>query len=88
MSFDRYLQKYIDLFTDGKTGLSIFVPLCGKSLDLKWYVSANVHFIGNKVDIFFYKLKSCYKHVKKKICFVRMCLVDVISALLQGCVQV
>ena len=36
---NRMLQKYINLLTDGKAGLNIFVPLCGKSVDLKWYIS-------------------------------------------------
>ncbi|XP_070557157.1 probable thiopurine S-methyltransferase isoform X2 [Ptychodera flava] len=32
-----YLIDNIDLLTGGKKGIKIFVPLCGKSIDLKWF---------------------------------------------------
>ena len=32
----NFLVKYIDKLTDGKAKTRVFVPLCGKSLDMLW----------------------------------------------------
>lgn len=38
----RLLQKYLDLLVDGRSGLRIFFPLCGKAVDMKWYGMAGI----------------------------------------------
>lgn len=46
------LQKHIQKLTQGKTRQSIFVPLCGKSLDMKWLLDQGHEVIGNEcVDV-------------------------------------
>ncbi|XP_069127814.1 probable thiopurine S-methyltransferase [Argopecten irradians] len=40
------LEKHIDRLTDGKTNLRIFVPLCGKSIDLKWLADQGHEVVG------------------------------------------
>ena len=40
------LIKHFDLLTDGRQNVSAFVPLCGKSVDLKW-----IHERGETFDL-------------------------------------
>lgn len=35
--FCRLLQKYLDVLLNGRRGLRIFFPLCGKAVEMKWY---------------------------------------------------
>jgi len=37
LSHNRFVQKYMDQLTGGNSNQHIFVPLCGRSRDLKWY---------------------------------------------------
>ncbi|XP_002736535.2 putative thiopurine S-methyltransferase [Saccoglossus kowalevskii] len=54
-----FLLKYVDLLTNGKTGLRIFVPLCGKTVDMKWLADMGHHVIG--VDICRMALKQFFE---------------------------
>lgn len=38
----RLLQKHLDLLVNGRSGLRIFFPLCGKAVDMKWYGAAGI----------------------------------------------
>ncbi|PIK50874.1 putative thiopurine S-methyltransferase isoform X2 [Apostichopus japonicus] len=40
------LRNNIDKLTNGQTGLRILVPLCGKSVDLKWLADQGHHVVG------------------------------------------
>ncbi len=33
--FFRFLAKYLDKLVNGRSGITVFVPLCGKSVDMK-----------------------------------------------------
>lgn len=35
--FDRMLKKYIHLVLAGRSKICFFLPLCGKTVDMKWY---------------------------------------------------
>ncbi|CAH1776284.1 unnamed protein product [Owenia fusiformis] len=43
------LETYIEPLTDGRTELKIFVPLCGKSVDLKWLCDRGHHVVGVEI---------------------------------------
>ena len=43
---DKRLQKHIHLLTKGQSSISIFVPLCGKSLDLVWLATQGHSVVG------------------------------------------
>ena len=43
---DKRLKKYIHLLTKGQPSVSIFVPLCGKSLDLVWLATQGHSVMG------------------------------------------
>ncbi len=38
--FDRMLESNIDKVLAGRTGVRFFFPLCGKTVDMKWYEKA------------------------------------------------
>lgn len=42
------LQKHIHLLTEGKNSQRFFLPLCGKSVDLKWLAQQGHDVIGNE----------------------------------------
>lgn len=42
------LQKYLTLLTSGKSQQRIFLPLCGKSVDLKWLIEQGHEVVGNE----------------------------------------
>lgn len=44
------LIKHFDLLTDGRQNVSAFVPLCGKSVDLKWIHERGHRVIGLEFD--------------------------------------
>ncbi|XP_052776657.1 probable thiopurine S-methyltransferase [Mya arenaria] len=41
------LQKHMDRLTQGNNKASVFVPLCGKTLDMKWLLDEGYEVIGN-----------------------------------------
>ncbi len=43
---DSQLQSHINLLTGGKHGLSIFIPFCGKSLDIIWLLKQGHSVVG------------------------------------------
>ncbi len=43
---DAYLTKYLDQLTDGKTENTIFVSLCGDTLDMEWLCSEGYSVVG------------------------------------------
>ncbi|XP_065891481.1 probable thiopurine S-methyltransferase [Dysidea avara] len=47
---DTHLQKYIDQLTGGNSGQHILVPLCGRSLDLKWLVDQGHSVVGVEIS--------------------------------------
>ncbi|XP_065891480.1 probable thiopurine S-methyltransferase isoform X2 [Dysidea avara] len=44
-----FIQKYIDRLTGGNSGQHILVPLCGRSLDLKWLVDQGHSVVGVEI---------------------------------------
>ena len=67
---DKELFKFHDVLTNGKTGLAILVPLCGKSQIMQWFAEGGHHVVGIEwselaVKQFFeenglaYSIKSC-----------------------------
>ena len=46
-----FLQEYFQLLDDGKLkGKRIFVPFCGKSLDMKWFYEKGMSVVGVEVS--------------------------------------
>uniref|UniRef100_A0A8D0B8H7 thiopurine S-methyltransferase n=1 Tax=Salvator merianae TaxID=96440 RepID=A0A8D0B8H7_SALMN len=44
------LKKYLDLFLNGRNGLNIFFPLCGKSVEMKWFADMGHHVVGVEIS--------------------------------------
>uniref|UniRef100_A0A669P103 Thiopurine S-methyltransferase n=1 Tax=Phasianus colchicus TaxID=9054 RepID=A0A669P103_PHACC len=52
------LQKHLDLLVDGRNGLRIFFPLCGKAVDMKWLADMGHSVVG--VDVSEQALKEFF----------------------------
>ncbi|XP_051467997.1 thiopurine S-methyltransferase isoform X2 [Apus apus] len=44
------LQKYLDVLLNGRTGLRIFFPLCGKAVEMKWLADMGHSVVGVEVS--------------------------------------
>ncbi|NXG03881.1 TPMT methyltransferase, partial [Sakesphorus luctuosus] len=44
------LQKYLDLLLNGRSGLRIFFPLCGKAVEMKWLADMGHSVVGVEVS--------------------------------------
>ena len=69
---NRFLIKYADELTQGRSSLRVFVPLCGKSLDLLWLADQGYNVVGvelakQAVEDFFQENKLTFKLEKVKI---------------------
>ena len=58
-SVDEYLHKYIGLLTKNRQSTSIFVPLCGKSVDLLWLCKQGHTVVG--VELSEIAIKQLFK---------------------------
>ncbi|KFQ76291.1 Thiopurine S-methyltransferase, partial [Phoenicopterus ruber ruber] len=52
------LQKYLDVLLNGRSGLKIFFPLCGKAVEMKWLADMGHSVVG--VDVSEKALKAFY----------------------------
>ncbi|XP_068682652.1 probable thiopurine S-methyltransferase [Montipora capricornis] len=43
---NKMLQKYLDELTGGRSSVRVFVPLCGKSLDMLWLAEQGHNVVG------------------------------------------
>nr|XP_060630868.1 thiopurine S-methyltransferase [Anolis sagrei ordinatus] len=43
-------KKYLDLLLNGRNGLKIFFPLCGKTIEMKWLSDLGHHVIGVEIS--------------------------------------
>ncbi|XP_033010557.1 thiopurine S-methyltransferase isoform X1 [Lacerta agilis] len=44
------LKKYMDIFLNGRSGLKIFFPLCGKTIEMKWLADMGHQVIGVEIS--------------------------------------
>ncbi|KAM6298974.1 thiopurine S-methyltransferase [Aegotheles albertisi] len=44
------LQKYLDVLLNGRSGLRIFFPLCGKAVEMKWLADMGHSVVGVEVS--------------------------------------
>ncbi|XP_054840284.1 thiopurine S-methyltransferase [Eublepharis macularius] len=44
------LKKYLDNFLNGRNGLKIFFPLCGKAVEMKWLADMGHHVVGVEIS--------------------------------------
>ncbi|KAM6410575.1 thiopurine S-methyltransferase isoform 2-T3 [Pluvialis apricaria] len=44
------LQKYLDVLLNGRSGLRIFFPLCGKAVEMKWLADLGHSVVGVEVS--------------------------------------
>ncbi|XP_042317925.1 thiopurine S-methyltransferase isoform X2 [Sceloporus undulatus] len=44
------LRKYLDLLLSGRSGLKIFFPLCGKTIEMKWLADLGHHVTGVEIS--------------------------------------
>ncbi|XP_015263273.1 PREDICTED: thiopurine S-methyltransferase [Gekko japonicus] len=44
------LKKYLDIFLNGRSGLKIFFPLCGKAVEMKWLADMGHHIVGVEIS--------------------------------------
>ncbi|KAH0617894.1 hypothetical protein JD844_016613 [Phrynosoma platyrhinos] len=44
------LRKYLDHLLNGRSGLKIFFPLCGKTIEMKWLADLGHHVIGVEIS--------------------------------------
>nr|XP_056710551.1 thiopurine S-methyltransferase [Euleptes europaea] len=44
------LKKYLDIFLNGRNGLKIFFPLCGKAVEMKWLADLGHHIVGVEIS--------------------------------------
>ena len=68
----KFLTKYADELTRGRSNLRVFVPLCGKSLDMLWLADQGHNVVGvelakQAVEDFFQESKLTFKLEKVKI---------------------
>lgn len=47
----KFLVKYIDKLTDGRAKTRVFVPLCGKSLDMLWLADQGHDVVGVEISL-------------------------------------
>jgi thiopurine S-methyltransferase len=47
---NQLLTKHFDIMIDGRTDIQIFVPLCGKTKDLKWMHDQGHRIVGVEFD--------------------------------------
>ncbi|XP_009704961.1 PREDICTED: thiopurine S-methyltransferase-like, partial [Cariama cristata] len=52
------LQKYLDVLLNGRSGLRIFFPLCGKAVEMKWLADMGHSVVG--VDVSEQALKEFF----------------------------
>ncbi|XP_066481686.1 thiopurine S-methyltransferase [Tiliqua scincoides] len=45
-----FLRKYLDIFLNGRTGLKLFFPLCGKAVDMKWLADLGHSVVGVEIS--------------------------------------
>ncbi|XP_072854773.2 thiopurine S-methyltransferase isoform X2 [Pogona vitticeps] len=45
-----FLRKYLDLLLNGRKGLKIFFPLCGKTIEMKWLADLGHHVVGVEIS--------------------------------------
>ena len=69
---NRFLIKYAEELTQGRSSLRVFVPLCGKSLDMLWLADQGHNVVGvelakQAVEDFFQENKLTFKLEKVKI---------------------
>ena len=55
----KFLVKYVDELTDYRSNLRVFVPLCGKSLDMLWLADQGHHVVG--VDFVKHPIESFFE---------------------------
>ncbi|XP_045151715.1 thiopurine S-methyltransferase isoform X2 [Echinops telfairi] len=46
----RLLKKHLDTFLNGKSGLRVFFPLCGKAVEMRWFADLGHHVIGVEIS--------------------------------------
>ncbi|XP_077209166.1 thiopurine S-methyltransferase [Paroedura picta] len=44
------LKKHLDIFLSGRSGLKIFFPLCGKTVEMKWLADMGHHIVGVEIS--------------------------------------
>ncbi|NWY01150.1 TPMT methyltransferase, partial [Nothoprocta ornata] len=44
------LQKYLDVLVNGRSGLRIFFPLCGKAVEMKWLADLGHRVVGAEIS--------------------------------------
>ncbi|XP_014796423.1 PREDICTED: thiopurine S-methyltransferase-like [Calidris pugnax] len=44
------LQKYLDVLLNGRSGLRIFFPLCGKAVEMKWLADMGHSVVGVEIS--------------------------------------
>ncbi|XP_068787810.1 thiopurine S-methyltransferase [Struthio camelus] len=44
------LQKYLDVLLNGRSGLRIFFPLCGKAVEMKWLADMGHRVVGAEIS--------------------------------------
>ena len=47
---NKFLVKYIHELTGGRSNLRVFVPLCGKSIDMLWLADQGHHVVGVEIS--------------------------------------
>lgn len=47
----KFIVKYIDKLTDGRAKTRVFVPLCGKSLDMLWLADQGHDVVGVEISL-------------------------------------
>ncbi|XP_004473221.1 thiopurine S-methyltransferase [Dasypus novemcinctus] len=46
----QLLKKHLDTFLDGKSGLRIFFPLCGKAVEMRWFADRGHSVVGVEIS--------------------------------------
>ncbi|XP_037374810.1 thiopurine S-methyltransferase [Talpa occidentalis] len=47
---NQLLKKYLDTFLEGKNGLRVFFPLCGKAVEMKWFADQGHSVVGVEIS--------------------------------------
>ncbi|XP_004693363.1 PREDICTED: thiopurine S-methyltransferase [Condylura cristata] len=47
---NQLLKKHLDTFLDGKKGLRVFFPLCGKAVEMKWFADRGHSVVGVEIS--------------------------------------
>ncbi|XP_077990922.1 putative thiopurine S-methyltransferase [Glandiceps talaboti] len=73
----KLLISYLDVLTNGRKGIKIFFPLCGKTMDMKWLADQGYYVTGleySKLAIETFFEENCMEYSKQCVDNIKDCV--------------